>query len=198
MRIIGGELGGRRFPGPPGDVTRPTSERVREAIASALDSRHAIRGHDVLDLFAGTGALAFECLSRGSGRATLVDNDRRVVAALAESATTLGLTDRATIRKIDLLGDPKAVAERIAALTHGTASLVFMDAPYADISRAILLPQALIEAAAVREDAFFVVETARKTAPEDIPGLALTASYRYGDTVVLFATRAVHESAVTP
>ena len=76
MRIVGGSLGGRRFSGPPGDATRPTSERVREAIASALDARGWIEGAVVLDLFAGTGALAFEALSRGADRAFLVERSR--------------------------------------------------------------------------------------------------------------------------
>ncbi|MBP7683736.1 MAG: RsmD family RNA methyltransferase, partial [Deltaproteobacteria bacterium] len=97
MRIVGGTLGGRRFDGPPSDLTRPTSERVREALASALDARDAIRDVRVLDLFAGTGALAFEALSRGATDACLVERDPRVVKAAQQSIAALGLGERCVV-----------------------------------------------------------------------------------------------------
>ena len=131
MRIVGGSLGGRRFSGPPGDGTRPTSERAREAIASALDARGWLEDAVVLDLFAGTGALAFEALSRGAARAFLVEKSRVVARAIEKSARELGLSDRATVIQADLLAG-RGQSRWLASIEP--ASLVFFDPPYAEIA----------------------------------------------------------------
>ena len=86
MRIVGGRLSGRRFGAPGGRGTRPTSDRAREALGSALESRGAFDDAHVLDLFAGTGALGFEALSRGASDAVMVDCDPRVVRQIKQSA----------------------------------------------------------------------------------------------------------------
>jgi len=91
MRIIGGRLSGRRFGAPSGRGTRPTSDRAREALASALESRGAFKGARVIDLFAGTGAFSFEALSRGASEAVAVDLDPRAIRQLTQSAKELGL-----------------------------------------------------------------------------------------------------------
>ena len=83
MRIVGGRLSGRRFGATKGRGTRPTSDRVREALASALDARAAFDQASVLDLFAGTGALSFEALSRGAAEAVLVDRDPEALGQIA-------------------------------------------------------------------------------------------------------------------
>lgn len=189
MRIVGGRLGGRRFPGPPGDVTRPTSERVREAVASALVSRGAIEGAIVLDLFAGTGALAFEAVSRGAASAVVVDDNARVCAALTESIGHLGLSAEASVLRLDLLRQPGHAAAIIAkalvkALPH-PATLVFVDPPYAEAPNAMTLLAALIDAGLVDTGATIVFEHAIKSPPAVPPTLAIGATYRYGDTGVL-------------
>jgi len=186
MRIVGGEPGGRRFAGPSGKGTRPTSERVREALASALEARDLVRGARVLDLYAGTGALAFEALSRGAARAILVDVDRRLVRDLEKSARELGLSDRARSVALDLGGTPGTVAERLARLADGF-DLVFADPPYADVDRVPPLLGALAELGLITQDTVIVLEHATKQPPRSLGGLASFADYQYGDTSVLLA-----------
>ena len=114
MRIVGGALSGRRFAGPKGDATRPTAERVREAMFSALAARGAVEGQRVLDLYAGTGALAVEALSRGAARAVLVEHDRREAAVARRNLEHTGFTAVARVLATDvarfLTGAPPAEA----------------------------------------------------------------------------------------
>ena len=188
MRIIGGTLKGRRIPGPAGVTVRPTSDRVREAIASALAARGLIGGAEVLELFAGTGALSFEMLSRGASRALLLDNDRRLVRAMGEIARGLGLADRVLARVVDLSRAPRRVASDVASLLPAPATLVLCDPPYSEVERAVPLFRALLEAGAVSAGATLVLEHATRTPPGDVTGLAMVATYRYGDTGVVVAT----------
>jgi 16S rRNA (guanine(966)-N(2))-methyltransferase RsmD len=122
MRVIAGELGGQRLVAPRGWKVRPTSDRVREAIFSTLGER--VLGASVLDLYCGTGALAIEALSRGAGRAVLVDRDTRPALGNVER---LGLGARAELVRAE-------VERWLAALPEGAAAprfdLVFVDAPY--------------------------------------------------------------------
>jgi len=90
LRVVAGSVGGRRFEAPPGDAIRPTTERVREAVFSSLGTE-AI-GASVLDLFAGTGAMAIEALSRGAARAVLVERDRTAADACRRNLKSLGFT----------------------------------------------------------------------------------------------------------
>ena len=116
MRVVAGELGGRRLVAPRGWRVRPTSDRVREAIFSALGD---IGGARVLDLYCGTGALAIEALSRGASRATLVD--RNVRAALG-NVRSLGLDDRVDLVRADAISWLKRIARSF--------DLIFVDPPY--------------------------------------------------------------------
>lgn len=184
MRIVGGALSGRRFSGPPGDRTRPTAERTREGIASALASRGWIEGAVVLDLWAGTGALAFEALSRGAARAVLVEGDRRVARAIDASARELGLEDRVTVVTADLEKPP---AKWMGAL-DAPADLVFCDPPYARVERVGPVLSALLEAGKLRAGAAVVVEHARRAPPHLASGFGEVGAYRYGDTAVLLCT----------
>jgi 16S rRNA (guanine(966)-N(2))-methyltransferase RsmD len=122
MRVIAGELGGQSLVAPRGWKVRPTSDRVREAIFSALGER--VAGAAVLDLYCGTGALAIEALSRGAGRAVLVDRDTRPALGNVER---LGLSGRAELVRSDVgrwLGQVSQASET------GKFDLVFVDAPY--------------------------------------------------------------------
>ncbi len=192
MRIVGGALGGRRFDAPRGSATRPTSERVREALASALESRDAIAGAQVIDLFAGSGALAFEALSRGARSALLVDRDRRVLGGIAASAETLGLSERVRTASVDLLRAPDRAAARIEAEAGTLApfDLLFADPPWAEIEALPPLLEALLARHLVAPDALLVLEHGARTPVPDLPGLATEATYRYGDTAVLLAVPA--------
>jgi 16S rRNA (guanine966-N2)-methyltransferase len=121
MRVIAGELGGRTLVAPRGWKVRPTSDRVREAIFSALGD---IGGTQVLDLYCGTGALAIEALSRGAERAVLVDRDTRPALGNVER---LGLGERTTLVR----GDARRwLDERDQEREGGRFDLIFVDAPY--------------------------------------------------------------------
>jgi 16S rRNA (guanine966-N2)-methyltransferase len=122
MRVIAGELRGQRLVAPRGWKVRPTSDRVREAVFSALGDR--VAGASVLDLYSGTGALAIEALSRGAARAVLVDRDTRPALGNVER---LGLRDRAELVRAD-------VGRWLADLSDDAGTpgfdLIFIDAPY--------------------------------------------------------------------
>lgn len=122
MRIIAGDLKGQRLVAPRGWKVRPTSDRVREAVFSALGER--VVGARVLDLYCGTGALAIEALSRGAAAAVLVDHDTRPALG---NVQRLGLADRAELVRAD-------VGRWLAQVSTGSAAgkfdLVFVDAPY--------------------------------------------------------------------
>ena len=179
VRFVGGNLGGRVLRAPPGAATRPTSEKVREAVFNILDPRLALGGAHVLDLFAGTGALGLEALSRGAAHATFVDSARSAVTAIRNNLRALGIADRATV----VAGDAVASAAR-----HAPAApwqLVFVDPPYrSDLAtRAVAaLPPDHLAA-----DAVVVIEHDRHNAPPDQVGSLLRPDQRrYGDTLISF------------
>ncbi|MGN6258982.1 MAG: RsmD family RNA methyltransferase [Solirubrobacterales bacterium] len=122
MRVIAGELKGQRLVAPKGWKVRPTSDRVREAVFSALGAR--VEGSRVLDLYCGTGALAIEALSRGAASAVLVDQDTRPALG---NVQRLGLADRAELVRADIGRWLEQVSPAHAA---GKFDLVFVDAPY--------------------------------------------------------------------
>jgi 16S rRNA (guanine966-N2)-methyltransferase len=122
MRVIAGELKGQRLVAPRGWKVRPTSDRVREAIFSALGER--VDGARVLDLYCGTGALTIEALSRGAARAILVDQDSRPALG---NVQRLGLADRAELVRADV---ERWLDQVSAADAAGKFDLVFVDAPY--------------------------------------------------------------------
>jgi 16S rRNA (guanine966-N2)-methyltransferase len=184
MRIIGGRLGGLRFKGPPDRVTRPTADRVREGLASILEAREAFEGAVVLDLFAGTGALSFEALSRGAARALAVDKDRRAVRAMGKVAAALGVTAQIDLMCLDLLRDPGAAAEKIRRNASTPFNLVFADPPYRDITALPDLLVALAKEKMVGTTTLVVVEHATKEPPTKLVELVPVASYRYGDTTL--------------
>jgi 16S rRNA (guanine966-N2)-methyltransferase len=134
-----------------------------------------------LDLFAGTGALSFEALSRGAARAVLVDRDARAIRELCRSAESLGLGEKTEAVRLDLLGDPRTVARRIPGIEPGY-DLVFSDAPYAEIEEVPALLAALCEAERLRSNAWVVVERPASREWAWPNGLAPVADYRYGQT----------------
>lgn len=176
MRVIAGTLRGRRLTAPTGQArTRPTSDRVREALFSTLGDIH---GASVLDLFAGTGALGIEALSRGVARALFVERDRAALRALRANLSALDLgAPRAEVRAGEALA-----ALRSARARGETYDLVFVDPPYARASElegalARLLPAVLGE-----RGARVVVESDRR-APLRL-ALDLLMERRYGDTLI--------------
>ncbi len=124
MRIIGGRYRGQRIRVPQGGRTRPTSDRVREAIFDMLGD--VPRGVVVLDLYAGSGALGLEALSRGSDRAIFVDSSREACRIIRDNAEALGVTDKCLIMKRDVEEFLRRYDDR-----ERRAQLIFMDPPYA-------------------------------------------------------------------
>lgn len=132
-RIVAGIVGGRRLAVPPGDRTRPTSDRAREALFGTLSALLDLTGARVLDLFAGSGAVGLEAVSRGAAAALLVDSDPRAAAVARDNARAVGLADRVTVLRDRV--------ERVLAGDPGPYDLVFADPPYAlaDPELAVLL-----------------------------------------------------------
>lgn len=171
MRVVAGELRGRRIEAPPGQSTRPTTDKVREATFNALGSLDLLVDARVADLYAGSGALGIEALSRGAHHCTFVERDRAALAVLRANLATLGLEDRSTV----VHGD--------AALRAGQldVDLVLVDPPY-DAPDS-LWAELLDELGAP----FVVAEAASEiSAPS---GWEVVRAKRYGRTWVTFLER---------
>jgi 16S rRNA (guanine966-N2)-methyltransferase len=181
-RIVAGRLGGRRIVVPPRG-TRPTSERVREAIFSAVAARIELPGARVLDLYAGSGALGIEALSRGAEHALFVESDRRAAAVLRRNLDELGLAGgevrRASVRSV------------IDATADGGYDLVLADPPYAlddgDLSGVL---SALAGNGWLAPGALLVIERGVRSREPDWPdGVEQITTRRYGDTLVCYGRR---------
>jgi 16S rRNA (guanine966-N2)-methyltransferase len=169
--VIAGTRGGRTLVAPRGRATRPTSDRVREALFSILGG---VEGDRVLDLFAGSGALAIEALSRGAREATLVDSSPAAIAAIRRNLDALGLA--AEVRR-----QPVATFLRTARADARQYDLIFLDPPY---RRASGLEAELSAGLGpvLRPDARVVAESARRSPLElDLP---LLDERSYGDTLI--------------
>ena len=177
MRIITGSARGTRLKTPAGDGTRPTADRTREALFSMLGAR--VYDAQVLDLFAGTGALGLEALSRGAECAVLVD--RTTHAVMEENIRRTKMANRAEIRRGDVYGQVAALADE-----GRTFDLIFADPPYACGDNARVL--AAVDAAALlSSDGLFVLEQgAGETVIEHSGRLSLVRERRYGAARVCF------------
>ena len=135
----------------------------------------------MLDLFAGTGALSFEALSRGAVSAVLVDNDPGVLRQLRQSISELGLEEETQVARVDLLGDPANALRKLPTLDRGF-DLVFCDAPYSHIDHVPALLSELAEQKLLRRGAWVVVERPAQHEWSWPNALAPEAEYRYGQT----------------
>jgi 16S rRNA (guanine(966)-N(2))-methyltransferase RsmD len=176
LRVTGGALAGRLLRAPRGAAVRPTSDRVRESVFARLA---ALEGARVLDLYAGTGALGIEALSRGAAGAVFAERARPALACLEANLASLRLEARARV----LRGDVRASLARLAR-EGARFDLVLMDPPYG----AEDAPQALRDVARaglLADGGTLVLETSRRNPPERVPGLAVVDERRYGDTLVV-------------
>ena len=180
-RIIGGTAGGRRLATPRGAQTRPTSDRVREALFSAIESWcGSLQGLRFLDLYAGSGAVGLEAWSRGAGVVTLVESDRKAAALVASNAKTLGFA-RANVVTA-------AVASTLQTPPAAPYDLAFLDPPYplsdgevADDLAALATNGWLVP------DALVVVERASRSPEPAWPaGFTETRGKKYGETMLWF------------
>ena len=191
-RIIAGSAGGRRLEAPRGDATRPTSDRVREALFSAVEAwAGSWEGLRVLDLYAGTGAVGLEAVSRGAAGAVLVERDRATAALIGRNARTLGFDQ------------VRVVTSSVASFLDDSRStphdLVFLDPPYpvsddrvvADLTR-------LVARGWLADDALVVVERSRRSgAPTWPAGIEAGRQRKYGETLLAFGHATSEATAAT-
>ena len=185
LRVIAGSARGRRLQTPVGDTVRPTKDMTREAVFSALDARGAIAGAAVLDLYAGSGALAIEALSRGAEQAVLVERDRGAVEAITANLDTLGFRDRARVVHADVMRFLQGVRARGAPF-----DLVLADPPYDTDDAAVAdLVTALLAPGWLAPDALVVVERSARHEIDVPEGLENRWQRTFGDTLVTFLQR---------
>ena len=178
LRVIAGRYGGRRLVAPRGSATRPTAARVREALFSILTD---VSGARVLDLYAGTGALALEALSRGAERAVLVEHDRAALEAIRANVAALELGAVVHVVPLRL---PRALT---AVLERGPFDLVLCDPPWADHEAARTVLARLAAEGGLAAGARVVLEHAAKDADPGVLGLNVSDRRAWGDTgVTLF------------
>jgi 16S rRNA (guanine966-N2)-methyltransferase len=186
LRVIAGSMRGRRLVAPAGDAVRPTKDMVREAVFSALDARGAIVDASVLDLYAGSGALAIEAMSRGARRAVLVERDRAALAAITENVDRLELGKQATVARLDvdrfLAGSPPGAAP---------FDLVLADPPYDTRDDAVAaLVGALGAPGWLAPEAVIAVERPARARIEVPDGFRACWERKFGDTLVFFVEAA--------
>ena len=173
VRVVAGELRGRRIEAPRSDATRPTTDKVREAVFNALGSLDVVDGARVLDLFAGTGAMGIEALSRGALHCTFVESDREALSVLRTNLRTLGLEDRSTV----VASDATRAASSIRDI-----DLLIADPPYGWTAWADLVAGTTAD--------FVVLESGRDVGP--VEGWETVREKRYGRTHVSFLRPAAH------
>jgi 16S rRNA (guanine(966)-N(2))-methyltransferase RsmD len=178
MRIVGGALRGRKLASFKHPSIRPTADRVRESVFNIL--ARCFPAEAVLDLFAGTGAMGIEAISRGAGRAVFVDAGQAAIAALEKNISSLGVAEQATILKLDAMSALKDLSRDGASF-----DVIFIDPPYAaglyeetleaiDGSGGVLKPGGLV-----------VVETSKREALDlTLKALVKIDERRYGDTMI--------------
>ena len=180
-RIIGGTAGGRTLVVPRGGATRPTSDRVREALFSRLEHTAGLDGARVLDLYAGSGALGLEAASRGAAHVLLVDSAPAALTAIRRNAATLALPG--------VVVRPGAVGAALAGEPDEPYDVVLLDPPY-DLAEDALATalQRLVAGGWLAPGAVVVVERSGRTLEPAWPaGLERTGERRYGETVLWFA-----------
>jgi 16S rRNA (guanine966-N2)-methyltransferase len=176
LRVVAGSARGRRLTTPAGHEVRPTSDRVREAVFNALGSLDAVVGARVVDLFAGSGALGIEALSRGADHAVFVDTSPRALEVVRENVAACGMEDRAQVVRADAVGHLRSTVEPV--------DLVLADPPYAFDG----WPELLAQAAAVAPRGLVVVESDRPVAA--VAPASVLRERRYGGTVVTIISNA--------
>jgi 16S rRNA (guanine966-N2)-methyltransferase len=182
-RIVGGAAGGRRIAVPPGLGTRPTADRVREALFSSLESEFgSFDGLAVLDLYAGSGAIGLEALSRGAVRVVLVEADRRAAEVITANIKVVGLPGATVLTR---------PVEKVASGdSPATFDLVFADPPYK--LEAVELQEILVALAGngwLADDALVVVERGKREPWEWPEGFAALRDRKYGEARLWYGHR---------
>lgn len=184
-RIIGGIAGSRKLVSP-AKTTRPTSDRIRESLFSKLEARDLLESSHVLDLYAGTGALALEAVSRGASVAWMVERDGKAAAVCVANARLV----QKALQDEDLEAETKVVNKSVAAMLAGEAStrfdIVFIDPPYEVTNDEVTANLKALEAH-LNADAVVVVERSSRSGAVSAPNyLKFDEEKSYGDTVLYF------------
>ncbi|AGZ45567.1 16S rRNA (guanine(966)-N(2))-methyltransferase RsmD [Actinoplanes friuliensis] len=188
-RIIAGVHGGRKLAAPPGAQTRPTADRVREAYFSALGTMVDLEGARFVDLYAGSGAVGLEALSRGAGHALLVESDAKAARAVRDNIVTLRAGDAARLvtgKVLQVLAGPPE---------GGPFDVVFADPPYAlGDDEITAVQEALVSNGWLAEDAVVTFERSTRTVVRGQPlswvdGITADRSRRYGETTLWYGRR---------
>ena len=189
MRVVTGIQKGRRLKEPEGYDLRPTSARVREALLSIL--AHRIEGARVLDLYAGTGALGLESLSRGASQVVFVDNHAAAARILRENVTRCGHNERCVV----IAQDVEAFLTSAPSFGEPPAfDVVFVDPPYHTTDLARLLERLSLSQKIAAQGTVVLEHFFKHVVPNRIGALTQTRQSRYGDTMLTFYQRAVEET----
>lgn len=189
LRVIGGELGGRVLRAPRGQSTRPTQARVREALFSILGNVDGLR---VLDLYAGTGALGIEALSRGAAYATFVESDRGALACLKENLSELGVQRRSEVLPV------RVTAARSALLKREPFDLLLCDPPWRDVENAVEELARLVDQGAISAEGRVVLEHAARGVRPEPAGLFAYDERVWGDTAATLFKRTLANPGEAP
>jgi len=179
MRVIAGSARGTRLVAPRGMVTRPTADRVREALFSIIQSRHELEGMQVLDICAGTGGFGIEALSRGALSCCFIEKDREALKCLRQNLQAAHCAERATLLEMDLQGALPLLAGRGRCF-----SIIFFDPPYASD---LYLPVAhkISSTGLLAPEGLFIAESAARTIlPDRMENLVKIDRRVYGDTAL--------------
>lgn len=184
MRVIAGSARGLRLAAPDGMQTRPTADRVKEALFSIISSRHAFENARVLDICAGIGALGIEALSRGAASCCFIEQDRKVVKVLERNLATTGFAARSGMVVLDALKGLQQLSRQGELF-----DIVFFDPPYASGLYATV-PEALSSSSLLSDQALLVIECSSKMPLAERYGMLVSIDRRiYGDTALEFFAR---------
>ena len=176
VRIISGEFGGRKIEAPEGERTHPMGERIRNALFNKLQDE--VVGADVLDVFAGTGALGLESLSRGARSATFIERDRTAQKVLAKNITLLGVEDRATLVRTSAMNWLESSRPR-------QFDIIFADPPYGDTQFSTVLHLMGL----LKPSALMVLSHPGRSESPTKAGVVVVDNRSYGDAVLTFYRR---------
>jgi 16S rRNA (guanine966-N2)-methyltransferase len=184
-RIIGGVAGSRKLESP-AKATRPTSDRIRESIFSMLDARLLLEDAKVLDLYAGTGALALEAISRGAALAHMVERDGKAAAVCVANAKIVQKVMVEELAEVETKVINKAVSSFLSTPTSDGYTLVFIDPPY-EVTNEEITSNLTALLPILAADAVVVVERSSRTPKFDLPaGYESGEEKHYGDTAVFW------------
>jgi 16S rRNA (guanine966-N2)-methyltransferase len=189
MRIISGTYKGRTLKSVRDPRLRPAADRVRESIFNILQNRLRLRGARVLDLFAGSGSLGFEALSRGAAQAVFVDDWQEATKVIEENSRLLRCEDRCHIVKTDV--------HRFLSNAEGQYDLIFVDPPYR-LESASDLPHKIVEKGLLSPPGLIIMEHASRTKITTNTNLSLLSERTFGNTTVSFFSAVNSNSAESP